>query len=409
MKPIFIFSIFSLFFLASCITPHNKKNAVPPSVVVTNIIDSSATCPALTKDTKGNIVLSWIRTISDSQHVFCYAISADEGKTFSTTVEITPSVNIHPHAENLPKVIFKPSGEIIAVWDESNPNPQNAYTALIYYSQSFDNGKTWSKAKKLVDDPATYDQRYFDIALLPNGEAAITWLDNSNKTMMDGSDLYFAETKGSNGFQDKKVLARACCECCRTAMLTDNNSIHIIYRGIVKDSIRDIVHVVSTDNGNTFTKPKRISKDNWVINGCPHTGPAMIKSNNELHFAWYSMGKGQGIFYCNSSDNGKTFSSKDTVCNNGSAKHAQLAALSNNNIAVVWDQPVQKQNKFYSAIAVQQRTDNGLPVTTQFLTADSVSGSYPVIKELENNRAIVAFTQTEEEHSKLCYKILAFH
>jgi hypothetical protein len=58
---------------------------------------------------------------------------------------------------------------------------------------------------------------------------------------------------------------------------------------------------------------------------------------------------------------------------------------------------------------VQQRTDNGLPVATQFLTADSVSGSYPVIKDLDNNQAIVAFTQTNQEGSQLCYKIVAFH
>ncbi|MGN6618760.1 MAG: hypothetical protein ACTHJ5_16420, partial [Ilyomonas sp.] len=70
---------------------------------------------------------------------------------------------------------------------------------------------------------------------------------------------------------------------------------------------------------------------------------------------------------------------------------------------------VQKQHQFYSSIGLQQRTDNGLAVKTQFLTEDYVICSYPVIKEIENNQAIVAFTQTDEEHSKLCYKILAFH
>ena len=31
---------------------------------------------------------------------------------------------------------------------------KNAYADLVYYSQSFDNGKTWNKAEKLVHDTA---------------------------------------------------------------------------------------------------------------------------------------------------------------------------------------------------------------------------------------------------------------
>ena len=72
----------------------------------------------------------------------------DEGKTFGKPVEIPGSTNVHPHGENMPKVIFKPSGEIIAAWGAANPNPKNPYSGLVYYSQSFDKGKTWTKAEK---------------------------------------------------------------------------------------------------------------------------------------------------------------------------------------------------------------------------------------------------------------------
>src|SRR4051812_32274547 len=175
--------------ISSCTNPLQKDSSF--SMGEAKIIDTAASCPAFTKDAKGNVVMSWIKNISDSQHILCYSISKDEGKTFGHAVEVTSSNNIHPHAENLPKLLFKPSGEIIAAWGASNPSPKNAYTGLICYAQSYDDGRTWSNAKRLVSDTSSYDQRYFDMALLPNGEAAIVWLDNSNKQMMDGSDLYF--------------------------------------------------------------------------------------------------------------------------------------------------------------------------------------------------------------------------
>ena len=400
--------IFFILFAGMFISCHNRQQGNAPVLIeAAKVIDTAGSCPAFTKDAKGNVVMSWIKNISDSQHLLCYSVSTDEGKMFSQPVEVTSSANIHPHAENLPKLLFKPSGEIIAAWGASNPSPKNAYTGLICYAQSFDNGKTWSAAKRLVSDTSSYDQRYFDVALLPGGEGAIVWLDNSNKQTMDGSDLYFAKTAGSRGFSQRQLIAQSCCECCRTAMLVDGNDIHILYRGIVKDSIRDIVHIVSADDGNHFSTPKRISNDNWVINGCPHSGPAITKNDKGLHCAWYSMGGGKGVFYCNSMDNGNNFSAKDTVSFGASAKHAQMATLSNNDIAVVWDQSVQAQDKIHNAIGLQQRSDDGARLITQFITGDSISAAFPVIKTLNNEQAIIAYTQSAGEHTKVCYQVVA--
>src|ERR1043165_9225916 len=65
--------------------------------------------PYLTKDNHGNTVLSWVKQLSDSTAVLCYSILDGQNKTF----EIPSSKNINAHAENLPKIIFKYSGDII--------------------------------------------------------------------------------------------------------------------------------------------------------------------------------------------------------------------------------------------------------------------------------------------------------
>lgn len=183
-----------LLFLLACKNDH--KVSVIRAGQPMQIDSMPGNCPYLTKDSKGNIVISWAKAINDSTSVFCYAISADDGKSFGKTITIPASNNIQPHSENLPKIIFKPSGEIIALWGAANPNPKNKYSGQVYYSQSFDEGVTWSKARPLVNDTVSYDQRYYDAALLPTGEAAIIWLDNRKTNVKEGSGLLFCNYCG---------------------------------------------------------------------------------------------------------------------------------------------------------------------------------------------------------------------
>src|SRR4029078_116133 len=91
---------------------NSKPKTLIPSDEAVQIDNAPGECPYLTKDNKGNTVLSWVRMINDSTTAFCYATSTD-GKSFSQPVVIPNSSNIQPHGENLPKIIFKSSGEII--------------------------------------------------------------------------------------------------------------------------------------------------------------------------------------------------------------------------------------------------------------------------------------------------------
>ena len=362
-------------------------------------------CPYLTKDTKGNLVLSWVRMINDAATVFCYAVSKDGGKSFGAATVIPSSNNIEPHSENLPKIIFKPSGEIIALWGAANPNPKNKYSGLIFYAQSFDDGKTWSKPKTLVNDTTSFDQRYYDVALLPNGEAGIIWLDNRKTTTKEGSALYFASTEGKNGFQHGRLISQPCCQCCRTDLFVDSKGgIHALYRGIIQDSIRDMVHIVSNDGGKIFSSPQRISNDNWVISGCPHTGPAMTENKNGLHFAWFTGGKNAGCFYTKSTNNGNSFMMHDSISALGS--HPQMAALQNGELVVVWDETTTAGNKLNKKIGVQKRTADGIAESKGFITTDAETATYPVVTAINENTSIIAYTQKIGSNNYITYQVV---
>lgn len=384
----------------------NDKNMISIKAEEAIQVDSlPSSCPFLTRDHKGNIILSWARMINDSSAIFCYAISADGGRSFGETRLIPSSNNLQAHSENLPRMIVKPSGEFMALWGAANPNPKNKYSGRVFYSQSFDEGKTWTVPKTLVNDSASFDQRYYDMALLPGNEVAIVWLDNRKISEKEGSGLYFAVTDGPNGFQKERMISQQCCQCCRTDLFVDSKSnIHVLYRGIINDSIRDMLHIVSVDGGRNFTAPARISNDNWVIKGCPHTGPSMAENKEGLHFSWFTGGVNKGCFYTRSTDNGISFKQRDEISSLGS--HPQVASFPDGKLAVVWDESVQVNNKYYKKIGLQVRSEKGRKYQTGFLTSDTLTASYPVVTTLNDQTSLVAYTIKKADKNYIQYRLV---
>lgn len=366
-----------------------------------------ASCPFITKDADGNAVVSWVeKNSSDGNGMMYYAVSNDNGHTFSEPVAIPATAGVFPHDENLPKLLFKPGGEVIALFGVEANDPRNKYAGKVMYTQSFDKGKTWQAAVPMVKDTAGYDQRYFDMGLLPGGEAAAIWLDNREVTNAEGSTLYFAVTAGREGFQEAKPVAATVCPCCRTKMyVSAGGDIHLAYRDIINDSIRDMVHQVSADGGKTFSAPVRISADNWVINGCPHTGPALTANSKGLHFSWFTMGGGQGAFYCRSADNGNTYTQKESLGKSPMAKHPQMTTV-NDQIMIVWDEPVKWKDGFNYRIGFQYKDADGKTKQAGVLTADSSYADYPVISALKDNKALVAYKRKDVNGGEVVVDVL---
>jgi hypothetical protein len=400
---IFTAAIFITILLPSCF---DNEKSIKQSASKEGLVDTlPGQCPYLTKDHNGNTVISWVRMINDSSAVFCYAVSPD-GKTFGRPITIPGTEKIEPHGENLPKIIFKKSGEVIALWGTKSTSTTNKYAGMVSYTQSFDGGKTWNaEIKRLVPDTSAYDQRYYDVALLQNGEVGIIWLDSRKTNRKEGSALFFASTSGKSGFSGERRIAESCCQCCRTALFIDSKGgIHTLYRGVINDSIRDMVHAVSVDGGKTFSNPRRISDDNWVINGCPHTGPSMTENKEGLQFAWFTGGKNKGSYYASSNDNGQTYSPRNPVSERGS--HPQITSFEDGRVAIVWDEMVGVNNKSIKKIGIQTRTVEG-ENKKNFITTETASASYPVIAAVNESNAVVAYCKMKDGHNYVSFQLVS--
>ena len=395
------------------------------------VTDHASLIPGLTKDQLNRPVLSWVEQLPENRFRMRYAISTNNGKSFEAPVIVTPSITLSPHAENAPKLVFKPSGEIIAVWgvtstslqqgiekkegsDEhsyhNGPNtiksvPKSKYAGQVYYSQSFDDGKNWTTARPLVNDPEGNDQRYFDVALNQEGEAVIIWLDNRKKSTKEGSALFMATTYQQEGFQQQHKIAETTCQCCRTKLLIDQqNRIHVVYRTILEDSIRDMVHQVSSDGGKSFSTPKRIHDDNWIVKSCPHTGPTMTINQSGLHFAWYSASPKKATYFTSSTNNGSSFTGFTTLSE--TARHPQMHTQSNQLIGVVWDEVHRMGETPATGIGMEWKDRDGKTILRLNLTNPEEMAAYPVILPLEE-AFLVAYQVKTPEGQRIGWKITA--
>lgn len=379
-----------------------------PAVSIISKQGLPAACPYLTKDHAGNIVLSWVQaTDTTGNHVMAYAVSRDNGETFETSQFIPTTTGVHPHDENLSKLLFRPNGDIIAMFAVSNPNEENAYAGLVYYTQSFDKGRTWTAPRQVAQDTKnSIDERYFDMELLPDGEVGAIWLDSRKDTEKEGSSLYFATTRGRDGFIGEMVIDRHLCQCCRTDMyLDEQEQLHVAYRGILNDSIRDMMYLVSVDGGKSFSSPERISNDNWVIYGCPHTGPAITSNQFGTHYSWFTMGGGQGVFYSQKQE-GKAFTPREAVSNAPAARHPQMTTFDKGKLAIVWDERHQAGEQINNRIGLQLRDEKGVHLKTNVLTPDSVNAVYPVLIPVNEKKLLVAYTVKNDGPSQVWYQLV---
>ena len=203
-------------------------------------------------------------------------------------------------------------------------------------------------------------------------------------------------------------MSEPCCPCCRTDLFVDSKkNIHILYRAIINDSIRDMVHTASTDNGKTFSTPERISDDNWVINGCPHTGPAMTENKDGIQFTWFTGGQKGGVYYCNSTNEGKTFSPRAMVSGIAS-RHCQISSIDHNNVAIVWNENFAKGDISSSRIGIELRDANGANPVKEYITSDKGNAAFPVIKSIDKNSALIAYTDTQNDKDYVKYRTVSF-
>lgn len=332
--------------------------------------------PYFVSDHRGFPVLVWSEKAEGSEgagFLVRYARFSKKGDKLLAEGEVSPSAGCSVTSESMNKIAFKSDGTMVSVYSRRQPTEENRFAGALYYSQSFDDGKTWTSENYLHSGDTTrgLSRSFFDLARLPDGEVGAVWLDSRlTATRGDGSTLFFSKTSGNFGFLKDQPVDSGTCECCRTNLfVAQNGDIHILYRDIWNDSIRDISHVVSEDNGKTFAGPTRISRDNWVIFGCPHTGPSMGETSEGLMIAWFTQGGGPGVYHTLYDVKTRTYTRKELLTREGT--HPQLLTTEDEATIFLWEESGAGSSHAHSM-------DSGTPMVT--LSMDDLTSPRSVIK-----------------------------
>ncbi len=362
----------------------------------------------------GTIILNWSQSIDTlGTQILKYKEYDTKSKTFGKTTTIAPSKGMQAHHESMAKVGKTRDGVYYAIFRFKKPTPNNRFAGAIYYAISEDGRKKWSPKKKLITAKNATSQSFYDIVLLPDGELGMSWLDSRKvEKDKDGSSLYFARTRGKEGFVDIKPIAGSTCQCCRTDIFVDKDKqLQVGFRNIeeegtsrfVKGQIRDMYRVISSDNGKTFSNKMPMGRDYWEIEGCPHTGPSFADTKDKLGVAWFTGAKtGSGIFF---KDLSNLSAQKILVSNIG--RHPQMIAMPNGKFLVVYEDTYSVGKESYNHIVLHTITNKGKE-TKQVISPYNTKNNHAILAKINDSSILVAWTNKDKKTSKIICKIIHF-
>ena len=321
---------------------HSGKHPVGILSIPTK--SAEAISPFLSTDEQGEAVLCWTeKDPKDSLFSVKYSHYNSSEGTFGPVITVAGSEGAQTGAESMNKVAFKSDGTVIAVFGKKFLGEKNRFAGAIYYTVSTDKGRSWSKPEFLHSDTAHhYGRSFFDVATLKNGEVGAVWLDGRFGKSEEGSAIFFNSTTKGQGFGTDRLIEKGTCECCRTDLQVDpEGNLHLAYRKILfpdelmGKQVRDMVYTTSKDNCQTFSPFKLISKDNWAIEGCPHTGPSLAVSDKKAGAIWFSAGGAPGLYFTQLAQQEK-FAPRKMISSAG--RHPQMLSLADSRLVTVWEE-----------------------------------------------------------------------
>src|SRR5262249_35597283 len=192
------------------------------------------------------------------------------------------------HGENDPELAVA-GRNVYALWEQAQADG----TRDIVVGRSADMGQTFETPVKVNDNATPSFHGFASLAIAPNGDVYVAWLDGREKAETPGTfGVYLARSTDHGATFGKNVrVALGGCPCCRPAVIVGaKGEVYVAWRKVFPESIRDFVVSTSHDNGQTFSDGVRVATDGWQIHGCPESGASLAVAKGKLYVAWMTGG-----------------------------------------------------------------------------------------------------------------------
>jgi hypothetical protein len=340
-----------------------------------------------------------------------YEISNDGGDIFGKGVRVNNvDREVVSHPEATPRLCLR-GGKPYVLW-QAHTGPGLESTKL-RFARSTDYGRSFDNAIDVDPTGQPASQSFFTLNLSPDGTVYVVWLDGRDKPVGGHSDhggaaIYIARsTDGGATFEKSVRVTTGACPCCRPSVaFTDNRTVHIAYRKVFENNIRDIAVVTSRDAGMTWGDAVRVADDHWQINGCPHSGPSLAVLGKRLFVSWFTVHDAEQqsyIYLAHSDDQGQSFSGRQWLSDGTVDPNHPYLVAANDRLFAVFQGRDREENSGWGKIRVYLREIDASGRVSSLVPVANVSASavYPTAAFESPEKLFITWTEANDSASSI--------
>jgi hypothetical protein len=319
---------------------------------------------------------------------------------------------IEPHGEAPPKITYAPGGTLYALYAVGKVIAGRRFPfTTLRLAASRDGGRTWSAPRTVTADSAPGSRSFHALHAAADGSVYVAWLE-SRDGGRSGTFVTRTTDSGLTWSQAVRAAPGESCPCCRTAIATaPDGTLYLAWRAVMPGSVRDVVVASSVDRGATWSPARRVHADDWVFDGCPHAGPALlVDRDGVVHVAWWTGKEGAaGVYYARSTDRAASFGPAEPLGVAAFARpaHVQLQRDGRGALVAAWDDGRDSLPRVMLRVSRDGGRSFSAPVVA---SAPGVAAAFPVIS-VQGSVLTVAWSQqtraalAHEEHSRPDMKV----
>lgn len=347
---IWFLCLFVAIFLPGCKRMVMEAAPPPPRAIQISAPGVDAAEPVTASATDGSFYVAWVNHDAKQADIMIAHFN-NNGEMQGSPVRVNrqPGVATAWRGDQ-PSVAVAEDGSVFVVWT-ARVDSGGKHGTDLYMSASNDRAQTFSSEVKINDDKVSGAHGMHSLAVAKDGRIYVSWLVERNvhapkpSTKAEGHhmesnrDLFIAHsTDGGRTFSANRKVASEACPCCKTSLAVSNDgTLFAGWRQVLPGSFRHIAVISSRDGGATFSSPKIVSDDRWVLQGCPVSGPSLsVDPAGNLRVLWYAAGEANapGLYVSQSVDRGRNFSPRQLVSQEVVKGTPALAMGASNTIAL---------------------------------------------------------------------------
>tara|TARA_B100001113_G_scaffold79612_1_gene62618 strand:+ start:511 stop:1785 length:1275 start_codon:yes stop_codon:yes gene_type:complete len=199
------------------------------------------------------------------------------GSSFGQPYDICSS-DVIPSSWDGPEIATK--GDTVYVVFTSTATTQSSIMML----KSFDGGLSFSDTIRVSENNPSHKYRMGNIKIDYNGNPIVNYMQyllnwTEPKQMVNRSINFGDSFLG--GVEASQSAPGEPCDCCKASLVLDNDDIFLLFRNNNSNERNSYVSK-SVDGGLTFNLVNDIDDYDWMVNGCPATGPLGVVYSDSL-------------------------------------------------------------------------------------------------------------------------------